>query len=125
MKNISEAFSKRKPLLFLIVFVLVAGVWQVVSRQKINQGGVIIKATILKTETIKGGFLTTLSYSYTIFRKVVRNKYGHQKVGDLYFIQDLPKKPDEMIFLEDYPVPPCLASIDSPKEGWNKIPSCP
>jgi hypothetical protein len=127
MKNLSESVRKNRPLLFLILFVLVAATWQIVSRQKINQAGVIIKASILKTETIKGGFLTTLSYRYAdrIFKKVVRSKNGNQEAGDLYFIQVLPKKPDEVILFEDYPVPPCLALIDPPKEGWKKIPSCP
>jgi len=57
--------------------------------------------------------------------KFERSKYGGEEIGDVCFIQISIKKPNAIIYLEDNPVPHCLIEVETPREGWNKIPPCP
>jgi hypothetical protein len=91
----------------LFFLVLIASVWQFLVRDEIQNKPVYIKASVIKTETFKGGYVTTLCYKFSnkTYIGLVRTKYGKEQAGDLCFIKVLPKNPEEIIFFEDSPVP--------------------
>lgn len=57
-------------------------------------------------------------------QNLVKANLGEQAIGRRYFIKLLPKDPDALVFLKEYPVPECLLLADIPKEGWKEMPSC-
>src|SRR5687768_8533443 len=101
METHSSIFRKNRTLFLFMAVMAVIAIWQFLQRENINNSGVILKALILKTETMKGGFMTTLKYEYMnrSFIKSTRSKYGNSKKGDFYFIKVLPNDPHEMILL--------------------------
>jgi hypothetical protein len=92
---------------FLFFLVLIAAVWQFLVRDEMQNKAVHVKASVIKTEPYKSGYVTTLFYKFSNKTYIgrVRSKYGKEQAGDCCFITVLPKNPSEIIFLEESTVP--------------------
>jgi hypothetical protein len=115
-----------KGLIFILLIVVVLGLSKIFVRNKIAANGVYLKSTILEKDGYKGGVLTTLKYTYKghEYRNNVHSERPGEKVGEQYFIKILKDDPNELIFLEDNPVPQCLLDSNPPFEGWLQLPTC-
>ena len=125
VKN-ETSFNERKQMMVFLFFVLlIAMIWQTVSRSNIRQDGVYLPAKVIKKETTKGGYISTLEYRYSeeIIRQRVWSKPGVE-LNQYYFIKMKPPNLHELIFLQDSPVPDCLLSDPLPSKGWREIPKC-
>ena len=90
----------------LFFLILLATVWQFLVRDEIENKAVYIKASVIKTETFNGDYVTTLQYKFSnkTYIGQVGSKYGREQVGDICFIKVLPKSPQQIIFFEESPV---------------------
>ena len=118
--------GKNKVIAFVLFFFIIGLVWQLLRQRNINSEGVYIIAWITKTETFKGGYISSLKYYYNDqeYFVRVRSERGAEKVGEAYFIKVLPDHPKNIVLLEDHQVPNCLLTDTGPKTGWTKLPVC-
>lgn len=125
----SDPTIKKKKIILLIFFIAVIlyGYYEYLQQIEIKKDGVYTKASIVNSEGYKGGLMITLNYMYLgkKYEGIVNSDLGKSAIGRQYFIQLKSRNPKAIVFLRDKPVPDCLTNIEAPKDGWEKIPSCP
>lgn len=118
----------RKIVFFLfITVIMVYGIFQFFWNKDIEKKGRFFKGVVIHSESTKGGALITVKYEYLSkrYESILPSDLGKAAIGHQYFIQFKPEDPKAIVFHKDKPVPDCLANVDAPKDGWNRIPSCP
>ncbi|KIC89058.1 hypothetical protein [Flavihumibacter sp. ZG627] len=110
----------------VLILVLLIGLYQIFTNEKIKSNGIYTKCIILDIDGRKGGVMITLKYNYRgkEYKGRMGTQLGSGSIGKQYFIKFLPNKPDEIILLEMSPVPACLLNTDAPEDGWQELPSC-
>jgi hypothetical protein len=112
--------------LLILTFLIVFGGYQFFMNRKIRREGIYVKAEVISSEKYKGGTLITIRYLFkgNTYTARVRSSNGKETAGTIYLLQLLPNDPEAIILLDDQPVPACLATIETPPEGWKEIPRC-
>lgn len=125
----NDSNSKVKRLLFTVVIgvTLVFCAYKFFWTQNVERVGIYSKGLVVKSDATKGGILITVQFYYknSRYESTVGSDLGKGAIGRQYFIQFKPKDPKAIVFHRDRPVPDCLIDVEAPKEGWDKIPSCP
>lgn len=106
---------------------MVYGIHQFLWNKDIETGGMFFKGVVINSESTKGGVLITVIFKYRSkrYESILPSDLGKGAIGRQYFIQFKPEDPNAIVFHRDKPVPDCLTNIEAPRDGWDKIPSCP
>jgi hypothetical protein len=118
----------KKILFFLfITIIMIYGIYQFFWNKDIEKEGMFFKGVVINSESTKGSALITVKYEFfsKTYESILPSDLGKGAIGRQYFIQFKPKDPKAIVFHSDKPVPDCLIDVEAPKEGWDKIPSCP
>lgn len=120
---------KEKKIILLIFFIgiIIYGAYEFFQQKNIEENGVYTKAIVLNSEGYKGGLMITVDYKYREkqYEATIVADLGKSAIGRQYFIQFKSQDPKNFVFHRDKPVPDCLTNVEAPKDGWDKIPSCP
>ncbi len=122
-----ETFKENKRLLIVVLTILFLYLaYQIYGRDKISKNGIYLICTILDSDGYKGGIMSRVKYKFRgkEFSGLVHTPGGIKTFGDSYFIKLLPENPEEVVFLEDIPVPACLLNVKVPTDGWKELPTC-
>ncbi|MDI3318388.1 hypothetical protein [Pinibacter soli] len=129
MEISSENSTDRMKVLWgFLIIITMLGLYKVYLNNRINTYGVYLKGTLVDVEGRKGGLNITIKYLFD--GKEYNNTRGtshlnSNDIGKQFFIKLVPDKPNQIVVLEENPVPDCLLNIDSPTGGWKTIPNCP
>jgi hypothetical protein len=115
-------------LILLAIFSLALIGIGLVNKVKLNGNYAYVIGKIIKKEPYRsGGTVYSFYYSYRGVQYKGQNTdvLWRKKVNDLFFIKVLLKDSfliGDIKFIEDIPVPYCLAMDSVPNEGWKNLP---
>ncbi len=121
-------FYRHKEILFVSILLLLIIMFGIYRGSKIQHKGVYTISKIIKYESDASGSSLYLEVYFQgrVINTVVNSVcFGCDKVNPFYFVRLIKQNPkNDIIFMEDSPVPKCILNEKIPDEGWKEIPKC-